>query len=79
MPGRILNGMAEVYFKPSTGQLIIRKVGSHQTSEKLKEVQRKFARKAAGNKIAKTCKGKKWSEFKSCLRVEGQKAIGKGL
>jgi len=78
MPARILGGAAEVYFKPTTGQLVIRKIGLNTTSDawRTKTVPRTviFAEKMKGKAISSGCKGKKWAPFKSCLRMAGKAA-----
>lgn len=78
MPAKILGGAAEVYYKPTTGQLIMRKVGLDTSSEawKSKTVPRIniFVEKMTGKSIATACKGKKFKAFNACLRREGRKA-----
>ena len=80
MPGKILGGAAEVYYKPTTGQLVIRRIGLNTSSEKWKTrtVPRIliFTEKMTGKKIASQCKGKEWKSFKGCLRLAGKKAWG---
>lgn len=76
MAGRILYGLAKIYIKPSTGQVILRKPTSEQRSEALARAKANFAKKAAGNKIATACRGRKGRDFWSCLRVEGKKHFG---
>lgn len=76
MPAKILGGAAEVYFKPQTGQLVIRKIGVKRESQKVIDQNTKFSDKMTGKKGAASapakCKGKKYKEFKACLRREGK-------
>lgn len=68
----MLADMYEAYVKPSLGgQLILRKPHSHQTSQRVRDAQIKFAEKASGNNIAGACKGKKGRSFYACLRTKG--------
>lgn len=85
MPGKILGGMAEVYVKPHTGQVIIRKIGVDRTPEGQAKVTARnviFADKAKGNKISASCKrpdlpvGARYKAHKACMRIEGHKLFG---
>ena len=76
MPAKILGGLAELYYKPQTGQLILRKVGITKTDKWISNVKPRtetFARKMEGHSFPSVCKGKKWKEFIACLRREGKK------
>lgn len=77
MPAKVLNGMAELYFKPSLGKFVVRKPGITRTERWKQNVAPRtqvFAEKMTGKAIASACKGKKWDEFVACLRREGRKA-----
>lgn len=68
----MLTDMVKLYVKPSLGgQIIMRKPRTNQTSDRVKTAQMNFAKKAAGNKIATACKGKKGRGFYGCLRTKG--------
>jgi hypothetical protein len=76
MPAKIMGGLAELYVKPTTGQVIVRKIGIDTSSESWRAhtVPRitTFAEKMKGNNIAGGCKGKKFHAFKACLRMAGR-------
>jgi len=80
MPAKILNGLAEVYYKPTTGQVVFRKIGVRKTDKwqekvlpKVVNFEKVFTGLKGDNSLAKRCAGKKWSQFKACLRREGMK------
>ena len=88
MPAKTAIPGVEVYFKPSTGQLVLRKDGIEKTERWEQNVQPnidKFAKRMEGNNIASIChekvkdlpKGERWRAFKACLRREGKKAFAK--
>lgn len=84
MPAKLSLPGTEVYFKPNTGQVIIRKTGVDRKSERVKDQNVRFASAMRGKKIATACKqpegtpvGKKYKAFKACLMIEGRKAFGK--
>ena len=87
MPARTTIPGVEVYFKPSTGQLVLRKMGIEKSDRWMKNVKpnvERFAERMEGNRIASIChekvkdlpKGERWKAFKACLRREGKKAYG---
>jgi len=89
MPAKTSIPGVEVYLKPSTGQLILRKEGIEKTEKWLENVKpnvEKFAERMEGNDIASIChekvkdlpKGERWRAFKACLRREGKKAYERG-
>jgi len=84
MPARVLGGAAEVYLKPSTGQLILRKIGLDTSTEawqsRVKPRTITFAEKMRGHSFPTECKckpgtpkGQCWRSFKGCLRTAGAK------
>lgn len=84
MPAKLSLPGTEVYFKPHTGQVIIRKIGVDRKSEAVKTQNIRFATAMKGKKIATACKqpenmppGKKYRAFKACLFTEGKKAFGR--
>lgn len=84
MPAKLSLPGTEVYFKPHTGQVIIRKMGVDRRSTKVIDQNVRFATTMRGKKIATACKqpaamepGRKYKAFKACLRIEGKKAFGK--
>jgi len=89
MPAKIMGGAAELYLKPSTGQLIIRKIGLDTSSklwqDKVKPKTLTFAEKMKGHSFPSACKckvgtpkGACWRAFKGCLRREGHDRYAKG-
>jgi len=74
MPAKVLGGMLEMYWKPSTQQLIFRSPTSRQVSKAVKDQQANFGRRMAGENIAGACRGKKGRSFWACLRREGKDA-----
>lgn len=74
----------DVYFKPNTAQVVMRRHGVERVSERVKAQNMVFARAMTGKKIATACKqpagmppGKKYKAFKACLFVKGKEAFGK--
>lgn len=73
-----------MYLKPSTGQLILRKIGLDTSTEawqsRVKPRTIIFAEKMKGQSFPTSCKCKPgtpkgvcWRSFKGCLRTEGSK------
>ena len=77
MAGTALGGAVKVYYDPSIDKIILRKARNKIRAPRLKEIISVFGEKAKNNTIAKTCKGKKRTEFYACLRREGKSAIPK--
>lgn len=77
MPAKILDGAAEVYWKPKAQMLVLRKVGLDTSSEAWKKntVPRinEFVDRMEGHSFPTRCKGKDWDPFTACLRREGRK------
>lgn len=87
MPGKIADGMASIFIKKHTGQLIIRKVGVDRSPEGQKKVTARnvaFAAKTSGNTVSKNCAkpnlpvGQRYRAHKACLRIEGHKLFHGG-
>ena len=76
MAGKIMNGLAEIYYKPTTGQVVIRRIGLNTDTEawKSRTVPKivTFTEKMTGHSFPTECKGKKWKSFKACLRMKGK-------
>ncbi len=84
MPAKTSIPGLEVYFKPNTGQVVLRKEGVDRKSERVKEQNVRFATTMTGKNIPGACKqpadmppGKKYKAFKACLFVKGKQAFGK--
>jgi len=86
MPAKTSIPGLEVYFKPNTGQVILRKEGVDRKSEKVKEQNIRFAAVMTGKNLPGACKqpttmavGKRYKAFKACLFVKGKQAFGKTI
>lgn len=85
MPAKSSIPGVEVYFKPNTAQVVLRKEGVERVSEKVLAQNIRFADKTKGNTLAKNCAkpnlpvGKRYKAFKACLFVEGKKLFGKPI
>ena len=81
MPGKIADGMAEIFIKKHTGQVIIRKTGVDRTTEGQAKVTARnviFTEKMKGNTISSGCKkpdlpvGQRYRAHKACMRMAGK-------
>jgi hypothetical protein len=82
MPAKTSMPGVEVYHKPNTGQVIMRRIGVDRKSERVKEQNVRFAQIMSGKKIATACKqpadkpvGQKYKAFKACLMIKGKEAF----